>query len=175
MNIPSRPTDRKPRMTAKEFNTSVDQYADNLFRFVVKHLRNEDAARDVVQETFAKVWQKHEEINAEKVKSYLFTTAHRTLIDLLRKEKYKQDETYIDQISHVEPVKNMDLQKTLDRALEQLPEIQKTVVLLRDYEGYSYDEIGEITGLEPSQVKVYIFRARKKLQKILVSVEAVLD
>lgn len=162
-------------MTAKEFNTSVDLYADNIFRFIVKHVRNEDAAKDVVQETFAKVWQKHEEISAEKVKSYLFTTAHRTLIDLLRKEKFKKDEAYIDQIQQAEPIKNMDLQKILDGALEQLPEIQKTVVLLRDYEGYSYDEIAEITGLELSQVKVYIFRARKKLQKILVSVEAVLD
>lgn len=162
-------------MTAKEFNTSVDLYADNIFRFIVKHVRNEDAAKDVVQETFAKVWQKHEEISAEKVKSYLFTTAHRTLIDLLRKEKFKKDEAYIDQVQQAEPIKNMDLQKILDGALEQLPEIQKTVVLLRDYEGYSYDEIAEITGLELSQVKVYIFRARKKLQKILVSVEAVLD
>jgi RNA polymerase sigma-70 factor (ECF subfamily) len=69
----------------------------------------------------------------------------------------------------------LDLQSQLHEALDQLPDIQQTVVLLRDYEGYGYDEIGEITDLTESQVKVYIFRARKKLQEILVSVEAILD
>ena len=67
------------------------------------------------------------------------------------------------------------MQETLHNALDQLPEIQRTVILLRDYEGYDYSEIGKITKLKESQVKVYIFRARKKLKQILVSVEAVLE
>jgi len=162
-------------MTAKEFNTAVDQFADNIYRFVLKHVKNVDAAKDVVQETFAKVWLKHEDVAAEKIKSYLFTAAHHTLIDLLRKEKYKDDVSKIDKYESESPIKNMDLQKTLHEALNQLPEIQKTVILLRDYEGYDYAEIGEITNLTESQVKVYIFRARTKLKEILVSVEAVLE
>ena len=56
----------------------------------------------------------------------------------------------------------------------RLPEIQKTVVLLRDYEGYNYSEIAEITDLSESQVKVYIFRARKTLQSYLKDLELVL-
>ena len=67
------------------------------------------------------------------------------------------------------------MQETLHNALDQLPDIQRTVILLRDYEGYDYAEIGKITDLKESQVKVYIFRARKKLKQILVSVEAVLE
>jgi len=59
---------------------------------------------------------------------------------------------------------NPDLQEILHQALNTLPEIQKTLVILRDYEGYSYEEIGEITGLNESQVKVYIFRARVTLK-----------
>ena len=81
----------------------------------------------------------------------------------------------IDREYSQSPIKNLDLQTQLDEALDQLPEIQLTVVLLRDYEGYAYDEIGEITNLTESQVKVYIFRARKRLQEILVSIESVLD
>ena len=77
-------------MTVTEYNTAVDDYADNLYRFALKHLRNEDSAKDIVQETFTKVWIKHVEINTEKVKSYLFTTAYHCIIDWIKKEmKYK--------------------------------------------------------------------------------------
>jgi RNA polymerase sigma-70 factor (ECF subfamily) len=162
-------------MTTKEYNNCVDNYADNIYRFVLKHIKNVDAARDIVQETFAKVWVKKDTIDYAKARSYFFTTAHHTLIDMVRKEKYMDDETAIDRQYYQRPVGNLDLQEQLDEALDQLPEIQRTVVLLRDYEGYAYDEIGEITNLKESQVKVYIFRARKKLKEILVSIEAVLD
>ncbi|HFB61480.1 MAG TPA: RNA polymerase sigma factor, partial [Bacteroidetes bacterium] len=67
-----------------------------------------------------------------------------------------------------------DLKEVLDKAVEQLPEIQRSVVLLRDYEGYSYREIGQITGLSESQVKVYIFRARLFLKKFIGKPEVVL-
>ncbi|MGB1102994.1 MAG: RNA polymerase sigma factor [Crocinitomicaceae bacterium] len=162
-------------MTTKEYNSCVDNYADNIYRFVLKHIKNVDAARDIVQETFAKVWVKKDTIDFSKARSYFFTTAHHTLIDTVRKEKYMDDETAIDRQYYQRPVENLDLQEQLEEALDQLPEIQRTVVLLRDYEGCAYDEIGEITNLKESQVKVYIFRARKKLKEILVSIEAVLD
>jgi RNA polymerase sigma factor (sigma-70 family) len=162
-------------MTAKEYNSAVDQFADNIYRFVLKHLKNADVAKDIVQETFAKVWIKRDDINAEKIRSYLFTTAHHTMIDVLRKEKYQTDIAAVDQYETQQPARNTDLQKILHEALDQLPEIQRTVILLRDYEGYDYAEIGEITNLTESQVKVYIFRARTKLKQILVSVEVVLE
>jgi RNA polymerase sigma factor (sigma-70 family) len=162
-------------MTAKEYNNCVDQYADNIYRFVLKHLKNEDDAKDVVQDTFTKVWVKKEGIDATKAKSYLFTTAHHTLIDVVRRNKPKEDIESLDRTHFEKPLENMDLQDILHDALDQLPEIQKTVVLLRDYEGYGYDEIGKITDLKESQVKVYIFRARKKLKEILVSIEAVIE
>jgi len=65
------------------------------------------------------------------------------------------------------------LQKVLNDALDKLPEVQKTVVLLRDYEGYNYAEIAEITNLSESQVKVYIFRARQTLKEYIKRTELV--
>ncbi len=162
-------------MTTREYNNCVDNYADAIYRFVLKHIKNVDAAKDIVQETYAKVWVKRDGIDFSKARSYFFTTAHHTLIDLVRKERFMDDELRIDKEHNQTPIKNMDLQAQLNDALDQLPDIQRTVVLLRDYEGYAYDEIGEITDLTESQVKVYIFRARKRLQEILVSIEAVLD
>ena len=67
-----------------------------------------------------------------------------------------------------------DLKEILNEALSRLPEIQKTVILLRDYEGYDYAEIGEITNLTESQVKVYIFRARTFLKNYIGKMEVVI-
>ena len=161
-------------MTVKEYNISVDQFSDNIFRFALKHLRNEMSAKDIVQETFTKVWIKHADISFEKVKSYLFTTAYHLIIDWVKKEKRSGDFESISSDENSVFQDHFDLKEIINKALLRLPEIQKTVVLLRDYEGYNYSEIAEITDLSESQVKVYIFRARKTLQSYLKDLELVL-
>lgn len=160
-------------MTTKEYNNSVDLYADPIYRFVLKHIKNAMLSQDVVQETFAKVWEKHQEISAEKAKSYLFTTAYHTLIDVIKKENKSAtiDEKTVMPVTQSK--ENFDLQEILTEALDRLPEIQKSVIMLRDYEGYAYDEIAEITGLNESQVKVYIFRGRQTLKAYLKNMELV--
>lgn len=160
-------------MTRREYNLAVDEFSDSIFRFALKHLKNEMSANDIVQETFAKVWVKHEEIRVEKVKSYLFTTAYHEIVDWMKKEKRSGD---VEQAS--EPFsgtfENFDIGDIVNEALEKLSSIQKTVVLLRDYEGYNYTEIAKITGLSESQVKVYIFRARKSLQSYIKQLDLVI-
>lgn len=74
-------------MTVKEYNELVDGFADRVFRFVLKNIRDEEKAKDLVQDAFEKVWNKREEVNPEKSKAYLFTTAYRCVIDLVRKER----------------------------------------------------------------------------------------
>jgi RNA polymerase sigma-70 factor (ECF subfamily) len=162
-------------LTTTEYNQTVDAYSDNVYRFILKHIKDRDKARDIVQDTWEKMWLKVGEISAEKARSYLFTAAYRTMIDLIRREE-KQGDYDEKKLSRkmVSDTQYSDLQEVLHRALEKLPQMQKTVVLLRDYEGYSYEEIGEITGLNESQVKVYIFRARQFLKDELGSMEAVL-
>lgn len=160
-------------MNAKDYNNAIELYADNIFRFVVKHTRNKMLADDIVQETFAKVWEKHEDVQVEKVKSYLFTTAYHCLVDVMKKEARSGSMDGIERQGTQETAHLFDIQKVLHEALERLPEIQKTVVLLRDYEGYHYDEIAKITSLTESQVKVYIFRARQALKVYLKDIELV--
>lgn len=160
-------------MTTKEYNLAVDEYSDNIFRFALKHLRNEMSAKDIVQETFTKVWVKHEEVQYEKVKSYLFTTAYHAIVDWVKKEKRSGDiESTNERAAQADA--EVDLQEVLHEALNRLPEVQKTVVLLRDYEGYNYSEIAEITELSESQVKVYIFRARKALKAYVKRLDLVI-
>ena len=161
-------------MTTAEFNQCVDACADGVYRFVLKNLRDEDKARDVVQDSFEKLWIKAEEIPREKAKSYLFTTAYHGMIDQIRRDKFSAglDEAALNsrQIDH----SYSDLRDVLNRGLEKLPEIQRSVLLLRDYEGYAYREIGEICGLNESQVKVYIYRARMFLKQYIGSMDVVI-
>jgi RNA polymerase sigma-70 factor (ECF subfamily) len=160
-------------MTAKEYNIAVDEFSDNIYRFALKHLKNEMSAKDIVQETFTKVWIKHEEVAYEKVKSYLFTTAYHAIVDWVRKDGRNGDFEKVEHTATTEFSISFDVQEVLNEALERLPEIQKTVVLLRDYEGYNYAEIAEITELNESQVKVYIFRARQALKEYIKKLELV--
>jgi RNA polymerase sigma factor (sigma-70 family) len=161
-------------MNLVDYNTCVDLHADGVFRFVVKHIKDRDAAKDIVQDSFEKMWRKIDTIDGEKAKTYLFTTAYHTLVDYTRKTSKKADFKEVDFNQHSHNKHYSDLKEVLNQGLEQLPEIQKTVLLLRDYEGYDYEEIGKITELSESQVKVYIFRARTFLKNYIGKMELVI-
>ena len=161
-------------MTEREYNECVSTYADNVYRFIVKNLRHEEDARDVVQTAFEKMWRNRDEVDAARSKSYLFTVAYHQMIDHIRKVRriHLKDEFHENSSFTDKPASN--LKKVLEEALARLSETQRSLVLLKDYEGYSYDEIGQITGLSESQVKVYLHRARVQLKEYLVKIENVL-
>jgi len=161
-------------MTEKEYNQCVTEYADNVYRFILKNLRHEEDARDVVQTAFEKMWRNREEIDPVKCKSYLFTVAYHQMIDHIRKIKRVQLKEEFNAEVKVQDKPANNLKKVLEEALSHLSETQRSLVLLKDYEGYSYDEIGKITGLSESQVKVYLHRARVQLKDYLVKIENVL-
>src|ERR1700739_3357643 len=89
-------------MTADEFNRCVDLYADNLYRFILKNIKDVHKAKDIVQDTYEKLWLKVDDIPSTNAKSYMFTVAYRTMIDTMRREK-KQDrleESHLFAVSH---------------------------------------------------------------------------
>src|SRR6185437_7155860 len=160
-------------MEVNDYNLCVHQWADPLFRFACKCTGNEEDARDIVQNSFEILWQKRKEVFNEKAKAFLFQVAYRQSVDIYRKKgriTYKEELEHTDNIT---PGKH-DLKRILERALGQLDEQSKALILLKDYEGYHYEEITQITGLSDSQVKVYLHRARKVLKNYLVSVENIL-
>ena len=161
-------------MTVEEYNRSVEEYADSVYRFIRADIRDDNRANDIVQDSYEKLWRYVSEIEYVVVKSWLFSTAYHAMIDIIRKEKRmkiiedygEKDLTYESEYT--------DLNEILHSALERLPEQQRSVILLRDYEGYSYKEIGEITGLTEPQVKTYIYRGRIALKNYIGKIETVL-
>jgi RNA polymerase sigma factor (sigma-70 family) len=161
-------------MTVAEYNQSVDDFSDGIYRFILKNIKCREKAKDVVQDTFEKLWGRIDQVSPEKVRSYLFTTAYHTMIDMIRKESRMDD---LDVSRHDLQTRDQSytgLSEILEEAVSRLPADQRSVILLRDYEGYSYEDIASITGLSESQVKVYIFRGRMFLKNFLGSVEAVI-
>ncbi|MEQ1554631.1 MAG: RNA polymerase sigma factor [Ferruginibacter sp.] len=161
-------------MTEREYNDCVKLYADNVYRFILKNIKNENDAKDIVQSTYEKVWVNRNQVDNLKCKSYLFTVAYNTMIDSIRKNKrviLKDDFAENDFGSNNQ---QQNTKRVIEEALNKLNSRDKSLVLLKDYEGYNYAEIGEITGLNESQVKVYLHRARLQLREYLVSVNNVI-
>jgi len=158
-------------MDANEYNASVQEWADALFRFACKSTGQASDAHDLVQNGFEVLWKKRKDVTYDKAKAFLFQVVYRQAVDNYRK-RAKVSYTEMPEQSY-SPV-NPDLKKILDRALAQLDEQGRALVLLKDYEGYSYSEIATITILSETQVKVYLHRARKFLKEYLVSVENVI-
>lgn len=160
-------------MTEEDYNRCVEKHADNVYRFVLKNIKDEDKASDIVQDAYEKMWRHRDGVNPDKAKSYLFTTAYHVLVDAVRKEKHQVSIDHINLSGLYGETSYSDLGEILHKAIDQLPETQKMVVMLRDYEGYSYEEIEQITGLSESQVKVYIYRARVFLKNYIGKMEVV--
>lgn len=160
-------------MTEREYNTSVDTHANTLFRFIYKSLTVREDAENIVQDTFESLWINREKVECEKAKSWLFTTGYRKMIDHIRRNKKMVEMPEFIREKGQEGTQP-DVKEIVSKAMEKLSEIQKTVVMLRDYEGYDYAEIGKITGLNESQVKVYIFRARQTLKNYLVNIDHII-
>ena len=162
-------------MTVAEYDKCVSQYSDNLYRFALKSLRSDDEAKDIVQESFLRLWENREAVLGGKEKSYLFTVAYRLIVDRVRMGKrYTGDESVLRTSPAPGRPGYNGISELIDRFLDELPPLQKSLIMLRDYEGYSYREMAEMTRLSETQVKVYIFRARTALRRIIGDINNIL-
>ena len=152
-------------MKRKEYNIAISKHSDNLFGYALKFLRNYEDAKDIVQDISEKLWVNRKTVELNKAKSWMFTTAHNAMINFsnrkgrvhLTSEMKFYDKGYVNPDS-------FESNQVVDRAVSILPPVQKSIILMRDLEGYSYKEIGEILDLSDAQVKVYLYRARKKIK-----------
>ncbi len=157
-------------MTQKEYNNGVRLWADDVYRFAVRCGGGEDLSKDAVQEAYASLWERREQVEVEKGKAFLFTVVHNCLMSYHRHEQVHQQTLPLLQPDRVVlPDERFDLQDALHKALERLPQVQHEAVQLKDVEGYSCKEIAEMLSLTEKQVSVYLFRARVSLKKTLIA------
>ena len=162
-------------ISESQYNDAVKSYARNIFRFLFKNLRDKEATDDIVQDCYLKLWQSRGDVDSTKIKSWLFSVAHHAMINYLKAETRKTglDTVEVNRIS-TGSAQDPDLKELVEKSLQELPPLQRSVILLRDYEGYNYKEIGDILKLSESQVKVYLFRGRQRIKDSIKTLSAVL-
>ncbi|MEO6035027.1 MAG: RNA polymerase sigma factor [Verrucomicrobiota bacterium] len=152
------------------FHELYVKYADDVYRFAHWLSGNPDDARDITSETFIRAFTGSDEPRLETVKAYLFTIARNLYRKQWRRASRHQmlDEGMPDPgTSPDEVAANRDEFRRTLAAVHSLPEIDRTVLLLRAEEELSYEDIAAVTGLSVAAAKVKVFRARAKLAALL--------
>jgi RNA polymerase sigma-70 factor (ECF subfamily) len=158
-------------MVARDFKTNILPVSKKLLRFATHFLKDEDLARDVVQDVFLKLWLKRETLNeVENIEAFAMRMTRNRCLDVIRANKTipidaetdrKLKEKTVDVHSKVELCESAAQIKKL---IEKLPDLQRTVMQLRDIEQLSYEEIAEATDLKANAIRVNLSRARKKVR-----------
>jgi len=159
-------------MTPKEYNQCVEEYADNVFRFIASCLKDKDEAQNVVQNTFEKIWIRREDIIYSKVRGYIFKIAYNQMLDVIKyKKRFVSLEVAKNYNLKASETNYTGIREVLDKLVNTLSEPESSVILLRDYEGYDFKTISEITGLTEKEVKYNLYKARRHLKDKIGKIE----
>ena len=158
-------------MIARDFKTNILPVSKKLLQFATHFLKDEDEAKDVVQDVFLKLWQKRDELeHIENVEAFAMRMTRNRCLDIMRAGKTipisaetdrRMKEETVDVHNQIEFTESANQIKKL---INQLPDLQRTVMYLRDIEQLSYDEIAETTELQLNAIRVNLSRARKKVR-----------
>lgn len=159
-------------MTKDDFIICAKQFTPNLLRFSKRVAGSAIESEDIVQECFEVLWKNLDKVEMKSAKSYLFSIAHKKIIDTFRADvKMENFESVFSEL--IGKQDDTDDQQLVQLAINQIPALYKELLTLRDLESYSYKEIEEITLLTEAQVKVYLFRARKAIKEKILQLEVV--
>ena len=151
------------------FRTLYDRYKNQLFIYCLRMMNDRDAAKDVLQEVFIRVHANRERYEqGTNFVGWVHTIARNLCLNARRDTKSHTsfDETAAYSIS-ASPDSDIALREQVASEIAKLPEIYREALVLREYEGHSYQEIVKITGLAMSTVKFRIFKAREILRERL--------
>ncbi len=156
-------------MNKTEFRHTIFSLSEYLFPMVSRMLGQHANAEDAIQEIMLKLWMKRKQLkNHPNIKGFVILTARNHCIDLLRKQKIRiQDLSYPLEQLHTKNRHNQleweELHSIIKDILKSLPENQRTVLLMRDLDGYEIAEIAAATELKAEHVRVLLSRARKQV------------
>jgi RNA polymerase sigma-70 factor (ECF subfamily) len=162
---------RQQQMVARDFKTRVLPVSKKLLRFATHFLKDEDEARDVVQDVFLKLWQKRDTLEEiENIEAFAMRMTRNRCLDVIRANKVVPIDAETDRKLKEETVdvhQQMEFSESavqIQKLIGSLPDLQRTVMQLRDIEQMSYEEIAEATDLKINAIRVNLSRARKKVR-----------
>jgi RNA polymerase sigma factor (sigma-70 family) len=165
-------------MLARDFKTDVLPISNKLLRFALQILQNEEEAKDVLQDIFLKLWQKREELGkVENLEAFAIRMTRNRCLDVIRSrrtvsmEVVKKNSRMEEDCSHTDNLENTDMAGLVKRIIAGLPDLQRTVIHLRDIEQLEYEEIAEATELNVNAIRVNLSRARKKVRDEILKIQ----
>ena len=158
-------------MTELQYEETIKKYDHRLFGYVLKNTKDEELSRDLVQESFISLWVNRVSVPIEKAKSWLFTVTKNNMINQIKRNKKLIKQDCQEHVLYETNSVDFDVKKIIIDEVKKLPEVERRLILLRDMHNYTYSQMGERLNLTESQVKVYLFRARKKLKDKLKSLK----
>jgi RNA polymerase sigma-70 factor (ECF subfamily) len=188
-NVPAVVTDEDlvARARTKDFaafEELVDRYEDKIFRLAFRFVRNETEAKEIVQDTFLLVWRKLDTFKGDsQFGSWLYRVATNTALMRLRAQRRHPEISteelpvdYLDNYGQLpaagenwakrpdDELQSDELRQRIQKAVDELPDIYRTVFLIRDVEGLSTEETAEVLEISIPTVKTRLHRARLALR-----------
>lgn len=158
---------------SREYQQWVRAYQDQAWSLARYLLKDASEAEDATQEAFIKLWNHRDKVDPERIKPWLMKVTRNTCLDRLRRRKPETELTEVHEAEEHGPMADTqqgELGQWLKRAIAGLREPYRSLVVLRDIQQHSYEEVANATELSLSQVKVYLHRARKQLREELAEV-----
>lgn len=152
-------------MTAKEYNKAVEAWSDEVYRFALRSCGHVEEGQDIVQEAFASLWRQRGQVEAERSKHFLLRVAALRAKDFWR-HRYREQGRPLE-ATYDRPHEQQELADALEQALASLTPLHRSILELREVQGYDFEEISNILNISDQQARVYLFRARVALQKKL--------
>ena len=156
-------------MDQLQFWRLIGPVQSNLFGFAVRMLHDRSQAEDALQDVLEKLWRIRETLNADKnLKSLCMTMMKNKCIDIIRKEgRYVESHEHEAMMTTETNYEQVDMLQQLKSRMKHLPTQQQLIIELKDFQGFSYEEIAEITQMSINTLRVNLSRARKKITEPL--------
>ena len=165
-------------MLVRDFKTDVLPISNKLLRFALQILQNEEEAKDVLQDIFLKLWQKREELEkVENLEAFAIRMTRNRCLDLIRSRRtisleiVKKNNRMDEDCSDTDYLANTEMVGLVKRIIADLPDLQRTVIHLRDIEQLEYEEIAETIGMNVNSIRVNLSRARKKVRDEILKIQ----
>ena len=162
---------------ANAFSALVERYQNLVYTVVYRMIRNKEEAEEVAQDTFVKAYKSLSKYRGEaKFSTWLYTIAYRKSLDAIKKNKRFVSTELIEEISEGEVgmvydalsyLQDKERKQIISNSILKLPEEEAAIITLYYFEEKSVKEIKEIVGLTEDNIKIKLYRSRKKLYSIL--------
>ncbi len=165
-------------MLVRDFKTDVLPISNKLLRFAIQILQDEEEAKDVLQDIFLKLWQKRHELEkVENFEAFAIRMTRNRCLDVIRgrrtisMELVKKQNVADEESLNTDLLENSDSVKLIKNIISGLPDLQRTIIQLRDIEQLEYDEIAEATEMNVNAIRVNLSRARKKVRDEILKIQ----